>query len=434
MELGLHFTHQLPRPWSADAERSLFADSLDQVQLADELGFDYGWVVEQHFLEEYSHSSAPEVFLAAASQRTSRIRLGHAIALLPPGYNHPARTAERIATLDNVSGGRIDFGFGDSKSRMELEGFGIDPDHRRAMTLEAAEQIAHMMTLTPYPGHHGRFFSMPARNVVPKPVQKPHPPLWMACSDDETARLAARLGVGALIHTFFDADEANRVVTEYYETFKHECVPIGHTVNPAVATLEPFYCHESADVARRIGRAAHGFFTYAVRHYYVFGRHRPGYTDISQNLERVGRAIGGEVPIRGGHSIGTPDQIAARLESLAAAGVDQTILLHAAGRMTHEQVTGSLRLFAAHVLPRFASDREAKLHAKRGALAPYVQAAMERKQLISAPARDEAAVCDAYGLSRPDLEMPTIEQMPPATREILLELQRLKVIALELEP
>ena len=102
MDLGLHFVHQLPRPWTATSERDLLAASLDQVQLADELGFDYAWVVEQHFLEEYSHASAPEVFLAAASQRTSRIRLGHAVALLPPAYNHPARVAERVSTQDLV--------------------------------------------------------------------------------------------------------------------------------------------------------------------------------------------------------------------------------------------------------------------------------------------------------------------------------------------
>ncbi|WP_033287659.1 LLM class flavin-dependent oxidoreductase [Amycolatopsis jejuensis] len=431
MDFGLQFTHQLPRPWHDGAEHDLFAASLDQVQLADELGFAYAWVVEQHFLEEYSHSSAPEVFLAAASQRTRRIRLGHAIALLPPGYTHPARMAERIAALDLVSGGRIEFGFGDSKSRMELEGFGIDPALRRDMTLEAAEQIAHMMAVTPYPGHRGRFFTMPARNVVPKPVQKPHPPLWMACSDDASVRLAARLGVGALIHTFFDADEARQVVTEYYETFKRECVPIGHTVNPAVATLEPFYCHESADIARQVGRAAHGFFTYAVRHYYVFGRHRPGYTDVSRNKEQVEAALGGEVPIRGGHSIGTPEDIAVRLESLAAAGVDQTILLHAAGAMTHEQVTGSLRLFAERVLPRFECEDRRRARAEE--LAPYIEAALKRKRTVSAPAADEVPVCDAYGLSRPDLELPTIAQMPPATQEILLELQRLKALARELD-
>ena len=146
MKFGIFYEHQLPRPWGEGREVQLFQEALDQVELADRLGIDFAWEVEHHFLEEYSHSSAPEVFLAAASQRSKRIRLGHGIVLCPPGYNHPARVAERIATLDLVSNGRVEFGTGESASRMELEGFGIDPTQKRAMWLEAIEQIALMMT------------------------------------------------------------------------------------------------------------------------------------------------------------------------------------------------------------------------------------------------------------------------------------------------
>src|SRR5688572_11795688 len=127
MRFGMFYEHQLPRPWDEGAEHQLFQDALEQVELADKVGLSYVWAVEHHFLEEYSHSSAPEVFLAAASQRSKNIRLGHGIVLMPPGYNHPARVAERIATLDLVSNGRADFGTGESASRAELEGFGIDP-------------------------------------------------------------------------------------------------------------------------------------------------------------------------------------------------------------------------------------------------------------------------------------------------------------------
>ena len=133
MKFGVFYEHQLPRPWVEGSEQQLFQDALSQVELADRLGVDYAWEVEHHFLEEYSHSSAPEVFLAAASQRTKRIRLGHGIVLMPPGYNHPARVAERIATLDLVSNGQADFGTGESASRAELEGFGIDPGERRVV-------------------------------------------------------------------------------------------------------------------------------------------------------------------------------------------------------------------------------------------------------------------------------------------------------------
>ena len=110
MKFGIFYEHQLPRPWDDGDEQRLIQDALDQVELADRLGFHYVWEVEHHFLEEYSHSSAPEVFLAAASQRTKNIRLGHGIIQTRRGYNHPARTAERVAMLDLVSNGRVEFG------------------------------------------------------------------------------------------------------------------------------------------------------------------------------------------------------------------------------------------------------------------------------------------------------------------------------------
>ncbi|TMA55006.1 MAG: LLM class flavin-dependent oxidoreductase, partial [Deltaproteobacteria bacterium] len=237
MEFGIFYEHQLPRPWTEGAEERLIRDALDQVELADRLGLGYAWEVEHHFLEEYSHSPAPEVFLAAASQRTKRIRLGHGIVLMPPGYNHPARVAERIAMLDLVSGGRV----GE----------------------EAVAQVALMLSRTPYPGYQGKYFSMPPRNVVPKPVQKPHPPMWLACSSRPMIHLAARLGLGALTFAFVDVAEARHWVTDYYETFKRECTPIAQAVNPNIAMVTGFMCHDDADEAVRRGLQGFQFFGYA---------------------------------------------------------------------------------------------------------------------------------------------------------------------------
>ena len=120
MRFGIFYEHQLPRPWTEGLEQKLFQNALDQVELADKLGFDNVWEVEHHFLEEYSHSSAPEIFLAACSQRTKQIRLGHGIVLMPPGYTTTsARVAERIATLDLVSNGRVEWGTGESAALLE---------------------------------------------------------------------------------------------------------------------------------------------------------------------------------------------------------------------------------------------------------------------------------------------------------------------------
>jgi alkanesulfonate monooxygenase SsuD/methylene tetrahydromethanopterin reductase-like flavin-dependent oxidoreductase (luciferase family) len=170
MRFGIFYEHQLPRPWAAGSERQILQDSLEQIEIADRAGFDYVWEVEHHFLEEYSHSSAPEVFLAAVSQRTKRIRLGHGIVQIPPGVNHPVRVAERIATLDLLSNGRVDFGTGESSSAAELGGFLVDRVQKRAMWEDAIEAIPRMFVEEPFAGWDGPYFKMPPRNVVPKPT------------------------------------------------------------------------------------------------------------------------------------------------------------------------------------------------------------------------------------------------------------------------
>ena len=235
MKFGIFYEHQLPRPWNEGDEQKLFNDALEQVEVADRLGIDYAWEVEHHFLEEYSHSSAPEVFLAACSQRTKNIRLGQGIRQVIPQYNHPARTAEVVATLDLVSNGRLDFGTGESSAELELGGFKIPVAEKRKIYLESLEQVCNMLAMDPYPGYQGQYFDMPCRNVVPKPAQRPHPPLWVACSQRETIRMAARLGIGALTFAFVDPMEAQEWVDEYYGILKSdECIPIGHAVNPNI--------------------------------------------------------------------------------------------------------------------------------------------------------------------------------------------------------
>ena len=168
MKFGIFYEHQLPRPWGEGEELKLFQDALDQVELADRIGIDYAWEVEHHFLEEYSHSSAPEVFLAACSQRTQRIRLGHGIVLMPSGYNHPARVAERIATLDLVSKGRVEFGTGESSSLAELGGFRVSVETKREQWREAVEQVANMLAMDPYPGAWTELDGLPIKLFGPR--------------------------------------------------------------------------------------------------------------------------------------------------------------------------------------------------------------------------------------------------------------------------
>src|SRR5205807_2230874 len=152
MQIGMFFELQMPRPWTADGEQMLVRNALEWAELGERAGIEYAWAQEHHFLEEYSHSAAPEVFLAAISQRTKRMRVGHGVTLMPPMYNHPARIAERISMLDLVSDGRVEWGTGESNSRLELEGFNVPYIEKRSMWAECLRETAKMMCSEPYPG------------------------------------------------------------------------------------------------------------------------------------------------------------------------------------------------------------------------------------------------------------------------------------------
>src|SRR5271156_1494945 len=231
MKFGGFYEHQLPRPWTGDSEHTLLKNALEQAVLSDQYGYDYIWATEHHFLEEYAHSSAPEVFLAAVSQRTKNVRIGHGIVQTPPYINHPARVAERIATLDLLSDGRVEFGTGAGATETELGGFLVPQDQKKDMQLEGMRVAVRMLVENPFTGYEGQFVSVPPRNVVPKPLQKPHPPLWLACSRRETVSRAARSAVGALAFQFVDPEDASSVVDEYYALLEREGVPIGRAVN-----------------------------------------------------------------------------------------------------------------------------------------------------------------------------------------------------------
>jgi len=407
MRFGIFYEHQIPRPWGPDGEHRLLQDALEQIEIADHVGIDYVWEVEHHFLEEYSHSSASGVFLGAASQRTERIRLGFGILPLPPGYMHPARVAETAATLDLVSGGRVDLGTGETSSGAELEGFGVDRETKREQWEEMLPVVARMMVEEPFAGVEGRFLSMPPRNVIPKPLQKPHPPLWVACSRRETIRVAAQKGIGALSFSFVEPEEAKAWVDEYHAIVQSDrCVPAGFAVNPKVAVVLPMMC--APDEAEAIERGIDGahFFGYSLAHYYVFGDHRPGRTDIYEEFlarrDQVGFArsiitaqdapLGVRVLQQGLGSlrgaIGTPAQVRDLCRRYEEAGVDQVIFVMQVGRNRHDHICEAIELFASEVMPEFADRADAADAARAQRFAPAIEAALARRE--QAPDADPA--------------------------------------------
>ena len=413
MKFGIFYEHQLPRPWDAGSEQQLISDALDQVELADRLGIQYLWEVEHHFLEEYSHSSAPEVFLAAASQRTERMRLGHGIVQTAPGYNHPARTAERLAMLDLVSGGRVEFGSGESSSEAELGGFGIDQASKREAWLEGLQVAIRCMTESPFTGVDGQFVTMPPRNVVPKPVQKPHPPLWVACSRRDTILLAAELGIGALSFAFIEPEDAAKWVADYGATLREKCAPVGLSVNPQLACVTPMMCARDESDAIARGLEGANFFGYSLAHYYVFGDHVPAATNVweefQERRDKMGyspeaaiaaaqeplgakAAAGDQTGLRG--AVGTPEQLREFLRRYEAAGVDQLIFVMQAGRNRHEDIMESIELFGTEVLPEFAERDEVSAPERAERWAPVVEAALALR-VDDAPAMPEGYVMKA---------------------------------------
>ena len=398
MRFGLLLGHQLPRPWLPGAEGSVLAEGLELVGLADRLGLDRAWVLEHHFLEEFSHSSAPAVFLAAASQRAARIRLGLANTPLPPGFGPAARIAEQVATLDQLSGGRVDLGTAEATTGAELGAFGVDRGTKHAQWEEVLGVVARMLTELPFAGSDGRWARMPSRTVLPRPLQQPHPPLWLACTRRDAIRTAAEKGLGALSLAPLEPAEAADWVAEYRATIASErCVPVGFAVDARVAVALPLSLHQ--DEAEAIERGLDGahFWHYAQAHYDTFGDHRPGRTDLWEEFAARRATVGfarepitadaeplGVRVLRGGSSslrgaVGTPAQVRELVAAYVAAGVDELVWVVQAGRTTPEHARETLETFAADVLPAFAAEADDVAAGREAELAPAIFAALERR-------------------------------------------------------
>ena len=327
MKFGIFYEHQIPRPWDDRSEQRTINESLDQIELADSLGYDHAWVVEHHFLEEYSHASAPEVFLGAASQRTKNIRLGHGIVQITT--NQPHRVAEKVSTLDLLTGGRVELGLGEGAGPAELH---------------------------------------PARNVVPKPLQKPHPPLWVACSNIQTIGKAGEWGMGALGFSFVNADAAQAWVHRYYNNLLHRQQKLtDYPINPNVAVANGFFCAETDEEA--VEKASGWtFFIFALSYYGRMGVDAPGKSDLWaayqdwRNTDKAKDALANAL-------VGSPATLRKKLRMFADAHVDQIILVAQAGRTSHEDICKSYELFAREVMPEFHAEREAQEAWKQDVLA-----------------------------------------------------------------
>ena len=367
MKFGLFYEMSVPRPWTRESERTVYNNALEQVKLADELGFDQVWAVEHHFLEEYSHCSAPELFLTACAMLTKRIRVGHGIVVCVPEFNHPIKIAERTAMLDILSGGRLEVGTGRSATWTELGGFRANPDTTKKSWDEFVRCLPKMWMPETF-SFEGEFWSMPARTILPKVYQQPHPPMWVAVTSPGTELDAADRGLGSLGLTFGQFAEQEKKIAEYRRRIQL-CEPVGEFVNEQVEHGQlPLLPRGRRRRARERGRHMANTFNYLATPADLDARglsRRP--TRRSACCPQLRRAATGpEASEQAGEGMASaaPSASSARSSAGSACGVDcVNFLLNANEAMPQAEVLASLRLFAREVMPAFA---ESKPRSRRG--------------------------------------------------------------------
>lgn len=354
MKFSLLFEVQISHPTPA-LERQAFHDCVAQATLADELGYDCIWAVEHHGLYEYAHCSAPEVLLAFIAARTGRIRLGHAVTLTPHRYNHPIRVAERVATLDILSGGRVNWGSGKSASRTEQGAFEIEPGELDSQWQEAVEMIPRMWRSDVFEWE-GKHFKIPPIAVIPKPIQKPHPPIFAACSRPESVERAGALGIGALNFAAGNDEYLVEKISSYRNAIATTAATTRRINNHFCCTPVALVLDNDKKACEYGFRGAR-FFGEGLATYF-FSPHRiVGSLDISRDPLTTSE-LNDQMANRhkpGSHLtavVGDPVAAKESVNRFQAAGVDELLLVMQMGTVPHEIVMESMRTFAEKVMHR----------------------------------------------------------------------------------
>ena len=361
MKFGLLYEIEKLQPWDENSQRNAYMEAMEQIKLAEDVGFDCVWEVEHHFLGEFSISPAPEVFLAAVSQHTSRIRIGHGVVLLPFGYNHPIRVAERAAVLDIISNGRLEFGTGRSATFFEMEPFGVDPETNRDEWDEAVRMIPKMWTQDEFSWESERM-KIPTRNVVPKPLQKPHPPIWMAGTQPSSALLAAERGLGFLHFSYTDPKALDEKIQKYREGIER-CEPVGAFVNNQFAAFTIMHCGRDDSEALALGGPGAQWYVQATNTLYAIWAKAgaQSYQWYAEQFEKGSADQEVNVAQMADDSIlciGGPEKCVQVARHYERQGVDQLILLVQHGPTQHEAIMESLRRFGEEVIPQFRDAGE----------------------------------------------------------------------------
>jgi alkanesulfonate monooxygenase SsuD/methylene tetrahydromethanopterin reductase-like flavin-dependent oxidoreductase (luciferase family) len=358
VEFGLFNALYLPHEQASDPamEHSRLLDEVTSIQAADRSGFKYTWASEHHFLTEYSHLSANESFLAFVAAKTERIHVGTGIFNVTPPVNHPARVAERVAMIDHLSEGRFEFGMGRGSSSTEQGGFGItDPELTKEMFDEVVPQFARMWRDEPY-AYEGRFFSMPERNVLPKPFTKPHPPMWVAAGNPGTFEKAARMGLGVLCFTSGSPAQLAPLIEVYKKTIQ-KAEPVGDYVNDNVMVTTQMLCLEDGQKARQLACNMASSYHQSLVFRYLDTFPKPPFIPTwpevlpEPTLEDMETRIA-----KGLVAVGTPDECQKNVQRYADIGADQLTFGMLSSTMPIDDCVEAIETFGRHVLPQFDGD------------------------------------------------------------------------------
>ena len=388
MKFGLLYEAQRPFQGNDVDWNSLYKETLDQCELADQVGFDNLWMVEHHFLMGFSGSPCPEVLFGALSQRTKNIRIGFGVSILP--NHHPVRIAERVAMVDQLTDGRVEFGTGRSNA-YEQTGQGIDPRETRDRWDEAITMLPQIWQSDEF-SWEGKFWQVPPRRVLPKIFQKPHPRMYLACTQTESFRLAAQKGIGVLSSSSYAVDILAEHLKVYRDAIK-DAEPVGAFVNDFWGNNVHAFCGRDDQAAKELAAESMKTFFGPDKPYIQgrigayeelleawggvpdhlqadFGRwlrqsddaHKEQAAEAGISLDSgpgaaraaIAQLDANTLADRGVIIAGNPESCIKAVQMYEDIGVDQVMMIMQTETIPHERVMESIELFGKEVIPVFS--------------------------------------------------------------------------------
>jgi alkanesulfonate monooxygenase SsuD/methylene tetrahydromethanopterin reductase-like flavin-dependent oxidoreductase (luciferase family) len=365
VKLDLLYEIDVPKPWGdkphpygqREHEQAAYREAIEQITLADKFGFNTSWHVEHHFREGRSHSPAPEVIIGALSQCTENLRLGFGVTLLPHAFTPPMRVAEKVATADILSGGRVEWGTGRS-TPMEQIAFGVDREASRDQWQEAIEAIVQMWE-SEYFEFHGKYLDFPRRMVTPKPVQDPHPPAWMAATSAGSSAVAGQLGLGLLSFAIMQPIQKMAKQIEQYREAAKNPTPITRVTTNKVAAYTLVHCAETMEQCEKNGIWDSVWWWYQNIAEFTLEWEFPHFSQEERDslfplltMQKEGKFDPHIFNDADMIIVGDPDQCFEKMVKYHELGVDQLICYVQFGYLPHESIMRTIELLGKEIIPK----------------------------------------------------------------------------------